>query len=193
MKRSLCIALAVCMLLFASGCSLSFDRTEKDNKPDETERVNLQDAPDGVVKVEDMLDLPDDEMIVALLMQLGEKRFGSLNEAQKVVYTAAALEMEILNGGLVQFLVNERVYSAAYVCEALQKIGAAEHLELLQDMLAQNKVDLNDLSAFTLTDLEAFSKLYEQYDFAAFDDAYGTLPSMPDYIRAYLQEHKADF
>ena len=132
-------------------------------------------------------------MIVALLTQLGETRFASLNEAQKVVYTAAALELEVLNGGMVQFLSNEGANAAPYVCEALEKIGATEHLALLRQALTQNGVDLTDLSDFITDDVEVFSKLYERYDFAAFDSVYTSLPSIPDYIRSYIQNHPEDF
>ena len=141
----------------------------------------------------EMLELPDDDMIVELLILLDEEDFDTWNEAQKVVYTSAAFEMEVLNGGVVQFLSNEAQFSAPYVCEALEKLGAEEHLNLLQQDLEQNKVDLNDLSAFITDDLEVFSKLYEQYDFESFDSEYVRLPSIPDYIRAYIQSNAENF
>ena len=172
MKKLLCVVTAICMILSLAGCSV------------------LRYA---LMEVEDMLKLPDDEMVVALLMQLGAEDFDSLNESQKVVYTAAALEMEVLNGGVVQFLSNEGKTAAPYVCQALEKIGANEHLTLLQQALEQNEVDLSDLSAFITDDLDAFSKLYERYDFDSFDSAYQDLPSIPDYIRTYIQNHAEDF
>ena len=137
-----------------------------------------------------MVKLPDDEMIVMLMMQLGGEDFENLNESQKLVYTAAALELEVLNGGMVQFLSNEAQFAAPYVCEALEKLGAEEHLTLLHQALEQNKVDLNDLSAFITDDVEAFSKLYDQYNFESFDSAYENLPSIPDLIRSYIHAHK---
>lgn len=172
MKKLLCVVTAICMVLSFAGCSL------------------LRYAS---MEVEDMLKLPDDEMISALLMQLGAEDFDSLNESQKVVYTTAALEMEVLNGGVVQFLSNEAQFAAPYVCEALEKLGAEEHLTLLQQAFEQNKVDINDLSAFITDDMEVFSKLYDLYDFESFDSEYENLPSMPDYIRAYMQNHAEDF
>lgn len=172
MKKLLCVVTAICMVLSFAGCSL------------------LRHAS---MEVEDMLKLPDDEIISTLLMQLGAEDFDNLNESQKVVYTAAALEMEVLNGGMVQFLSNEAKSAAPYVCQALEKLGAEEHLSILQQMLEQNKVDLNDLSAFVTDDLEVFSKLYDQYDFEAFDSAYEDLPSMPDLIRSYIQSHMDEF
>lgn len=172
MKKLLCIVTAICMVLSFAGCSLLHHAS---------------------MEVEDMLKLPDDEMIVALMMQLGGEDFENLNESQKVVYTAAALEMEVLNGGMVQFLSNEGRNAAYYVCEALEKIGATEHLELLQQELTENEVDLSDLSAFVTDDLEEFSKLYDRYDFDAFDSTYESLPSMAKLIRNYLQAHVGDF
>lgn len=163
---------AICILLSLAGCSLLRYTS---------------------MEVEDMLKLSNDEMISALVIQLGAEDFDSLNESQKVVYTAAALEMEVLNGGTVQFLSNEGQYSAPYVCEALEKLGADAHLALLQQALEENHVDLSDLSAFITDDVEAFSKLYEIYDFESFDSKFIDLPPIPDYIRTYIQNHLDDF
>ena len=164
MKKVFSIVTAICLILSIAGCSLL-----------------------GHVSME------VNEMIVALLMQLDSENFDGLNESQKVVYTAAALEMEVLNGGTVQFLANERWGAAPYVCEALEKIGATEHLALMEQALAENEVDLNDLSDFDTEDLMAFSKLYDRYHFDAFDGAYESLPSMPELIRNYIQAHIEDF
>lgn len=172
MKKLLCVVTAICLILSFVGCSL-------------LGHVSME--------VNEMIELPDDEMIVALLMQLDSENFDGLNKSQKVVYTAAALEMEVLNGGTVQFLANERWGAAPYVCEALEKLGAAEHLALMQQVLAENEVDLNDLSDFDTQDLVAFSKLYGQYNFDAFDSAYESLPSMPELIRSFIKAHMGDF
>ena len=172
MKKVFSIVTAICLILSIAGCSL-------------LGHVSME--------VNEMIELPDDEMIVALLMQLDSENFDGLNESQKVVYTAAALEMEVLNGGTVQFLANERWGAAPYVCEALEKIGATEHLALMEQALAENEVDLNDLSDFDTEDLVAFSKLYGQYNFDAFDSAYESLPSMPELIRSFIKAHMGDF
>ena len=172
MKKLLCVITAICMVLSFAGCSL------------------LRYA---FMEVEDMLKLPDDEMILALVMQLGSESFASLNESQKVVYAAAAFELEVLNGGVVQFLSNEGQFAAPYICEALEKIGAEDHLTLLQQALVENEVDLSDLSAFITDDLEVFSKLYDQYDFESFDSEYENLPPIPDLIRSYIYSHIKDF
>ena len=172
MKKRVLAVLCVCMAVFLMGCSL------------------LSVIP---MDTEDMLKLPDDELISRLLLQLGGTDFDELNESQKVVYTAAALEMEVLNGGMVQFLSNEANGAAPYICDALEKIGAADHLALLQADLEKNHVDLSDLSDFDTLDLEAFSKLYERYDFETFDGSYVELPSIPQYIRAYIQAHMGNF
>lgn len=172
MKKLFSIFIVVCLLLSMVGCSvMQF----------------------GSMKMEQIMELPDDEMIVALLMQLGTKPFEDLNDSEKVVYTAAALEMEVLNGGMVQFLANEAGKSAPYVLEALEKIGATDHLTLLQEVIEITGVDLTDLSDFVTDDLEAFSALYDRYDFSAFDNEYENLISMPVLIRTCIQTHFEDF
>lgn len=175
MKKLFALLLAASMVLALAGCAL------------------LPVLRYEFMEVDEMLKLPDDELIVALMMQLGDAEFATLTEAQKVVYTAAALELEVLNGGLVQFLSNEGSYAAPYVLEALEKIGATEHHALLQDVLSQNGVNLAELSGFVTDDLDAFSALYDRFDFDSFDSAYEDLPSMTDYIRTYIQAHADDF
>ena len=116
-----------------------------------------------------------------------------VNESQKVAYAAASLEMQVRNDGLVHFLSNECKGAAPYICVALETLGAAEHLALLQADLTKNKVDLTDLSVFDTSELDAFSKLNEFYDFSDLKGSYKSLPSLPQYIRAYMQAHLEDF
>lgn len=131
MKTLICFIASVCIALSLAGCSLW-----------QGAQLNM----------EDMLELSDDEMICELAIEFCEEEFDSLNESQKVIYTAAVFEMEVLNGGVVQFLSNEAYGSAPYICEALEKLGTQEHLTLLQQDLEQNKVNTNDLSAFVTED-----------------------------------------
>ncbi len=172
MKNFLCIIVSLFIILSFASCAFLHN-------------VSMETS--------DMLNLPDNEMIVSLLMSLGAEDFHNLNESQKVVYTAAAMELEVLNGGMVQFFCNEGDFSAPYVCDALEKIGANEHLALLQSVLADNNVDLSDLSVFITDDVEEFSRLYDRYNFDAFDSAYNNLPSIPEYIRVYINAHIEDF
>ena len=171
MRRLSCFLVFISLILSLAGCSLPGYAL-----PDTDRLVNLS----------------DEDLTVTLLIHLSVEDFDSLNEVQQVVYTAAALELEVLNGGLVQFLSNEGNHAAPYILDALAKIGATEHHKLLRTVLAANGVDLADLSAFITEDMEAFSKLYDRYDFEAFDTAYLDLPSMTDYIRSYIQSH-ADY
>lgn len=172
MNKLFSMLIVICLLLSMAGCSML-----------QYESMSM----------EKILDLPDDEMIVALLMQLGMKPFEYLSESEKVVYTAAAFEMEVLNGGTVQFLANEADSAAPYVLEALEKIGATEHLTLLKDQLDKTSVDLTNLSDFVTDDMEKFSALYDRYNFDPFDNEYENLTSMPKLIRSYVQTHFEDF
>ena len=172
MRKPFLAILCVCMALLLLGCSLT--------------RYSSMDA-------EEMLKLSDDNLVIGLVLQLGTKDFSELNESQKVVYAAASLEMQVRNDGLVHFLSNECKGAAPYICVALETLGAAEHLALLQADLTKNKVDLTDLSVFDTSELDAFSKLNELYDFSDLEGSYKSLPSLPQYIRAYMQAHLEDF
>ena len=172
MRKPFLAILCVCMALLLLGCSLT--------------RYSSMDS-------EEMLKLSNDNLVIGLVLQLGTKDFSELNESQKVVYAAASLEMQVRNDGLVHFLSNECKGAAPYICVALETLGAAEHLALLQADLTKNKVDLTDLSVFDTSELDAFSKLNEFYDFSDLEGSYKSLPSLPQYIRAYMQAHLEDF
>lgn len=92
MRTLICFVVSICIALSLAGCSLWQDT-----------QLNM----------EDMLELSNDEMICELAIELGKEEFDSLNESQKMIYTAAAFEMEVLNGGVVQFLSNEAYGSAS--------------------------------------------------------------------------------
>ena len=54
-------------------------------------------------------------------------------------------------------------------------------------------MNLIDLSAFVTDDLDAFSKLYDQYNFDSYENEYYNMSSIPDSIRAYIRSHVEDF
>lgn len=173
MRKSVFLVTVIILLMALTGCTL------------------LQYASIGTMKAEDLLRLSDEDLIVAVSLRFISDNFEQLNEVQKTVYTAAMLEMEVLNGGTVQFLSNEGAYCAPYVCQALENLGAEEHLQLLQETLEENNVDLNDLSDFITEDMEAFSALYDRYNFDSYDNAYTNLPSMTEYLRSYIQANSS--
>ncbi len=169
MKKTVFLLTVIFLLLALTGCTL------------------LQYASMGTMAAEELLRLSDEDLVVAVSLRFISDDFEQLNDIQKTVYTAAMLEMEVLNGGMVQFLSNEGAYCAPYVCQALENLGAEEHLQLLQEALEENNVDLNDLSDFITEDLEVFSALYDRYNFDSYDNAYISLPSMTEYLRTYIQ------
>jgi len=89
------------------------------------------------------------------------------------LYLAAILDMEIQNGGLLQYFANCGPESAARVSESLRAIGLESIAALYDAFLSDHQIDPNDLSAFSCETAEDFSALYRRYPEAdAFDDAY---------------------
>lgn len=121
----------------------------------------------------------------------------SLTEMETTVLVLALLNMEVLNGGLCQFFVNDGAY-AALVPAALLAVGAEDYAALLCDFVKKHNIHLDDLSAFELDiapgeeDFTPYIALTEKYPFADFDDAfyelYGTAP-LEGYIAGYIREH----
>lgn len=109
--------------------------------------------------------------------------------------------IEMQNGGLCQFFVNDRQF-APLVPEALKAVGAKGYATLLNSFVAQHKIDLQNLSQFDLTiesidaDFSAYTDATELYPFDDFDDAfydlYGSEP-LESYIVAYILKNVNSF
>ena len=133
--------------------------------------------------------LSGDALVTALAFTLSD--FEDLSPEQKTAYTAACLDLEIMNGGLCQFFAN-CPDCAAYVPEALDRLGAAEHKALYEQFLADNAIDPLD-SLFQTETVEEFSRLYDLYPWDDFDDAYCALTPMSELLEAYIQANPDAF
>ena len=67
---------------------------------------------------------------------------------QRVCTVLNCFDMEVMNGGLCQFFVNESRFYAPYVSECLEKIGADDVRYTFLNFATENNLDLNDLSSF---------------------------------------------
>lgn len=112
--------------------------------------------------------------------------------------------IEMQNGGLCQFFVNDGEY-ASLVPSALAAVGAEEYAALLCDFVEKHGIDLEDLSAFELDiesveeDFSPYIEVQQKYPFEDFDDAYyelyGTDPlegKIADYIREHIDAFAVD-
>lgn len=143
----------------------------------------------GCLLVADVTELSGDELVVALALTAED--FRDMSPAEKTAYTGACLELEIQNGGLCQFFANNPD-CAAYVPQALENLGATEHLALYTRFLADNGIDPLD-KRFLTEDMEEFSALYDLYPWDDFDLSYPELPPMPELLQRYVQTHADDF
>lgn len=133
--------------------------------------------------------LSGDELVVALAFPADD--FSSMSPERQAAYTAACLELEVMNGGLCQFFAN-CPDCVPYVPEALEAIGAAEHKALYEQFLADTGIDPLD-PVFQTEDMDAFSRLYELWPWEDFDDTYLSLTPIPELLEDYIQSNPDAF
>ena len=143
----------------------------------------------GCILNPDVKSLSGDDLVTALAFTLSD--FEDLSPEQKTAYTAACLDLEIMNGGLCQFFANYPDCTA-YISEALDRLGAAEHKALYEQFLAVNAIDPLD-PRFQTETIEEFSRLYDLYPWDDFDDAYCALTPMAELLEAYIQANPDAF
>jgi hypothetical protein len=75
-----------------------------------------------------------DSLVVAMEEALDQKSArlgdGGLSEAERAVLAVEALEREVNNGGYGQFFTNSSSEHAAFIVDALVKIGCSETVEI---------------------------------------------------------------
>lgn len=157
-KRLFIFAIVIIMISAASGC--------------------------GGRYLEDIEDLSDYDLVEEAYFGLGYD-FEALNDAQKVVYAIAELDMEVQCGGLCQFFYND-CEEVSYVSKSLAEIGAAGYQKLYDDFIDDNNIDISGLDEIEYEDL------YDMYPFDDFDDAYYELyerQPLETILAAYIREH----
>ena len=152
--------------------------------------------------LEELKALPDDALFDALTARTEAKvvkaggfidGVDSLTDAEKVFYVASYYEMEVNNGGLCQFFVNSSRMIAPMLLDCLRAIGADEHAKLLETFVADNEIDLNELSSFAVDSYEEYEKRCESYPFDDFDDKFYELDAITDLLTSYAREHISEF
>ena len=133
--------------------------------------------------------LSGDELVVALAFPVDD--FSSMSPERRVAYTAACLELEVMNGGLCQFFAN-CPDCVPYVPEALSAIGAEDHRKLYENFLSATGIDPLD-PVFHTEDMDEFSRLYELWPWEDFDDTYLSLTPIPELLEAYVQSNPNAF
>ena len=137
----------------------------------------------------DVSTLSGDELVVAQAFPADDVI--SMSPERQAAYTAACLELEVMNGGLCQFFAN-CPNCVPYVPEALSAIGAEDHRKLYEDFLSATGIDPLD-PVFQTEDMDAFSQLYELWPWEDFDDACLSLTPIPELLEAYVQSNPDAF
>ena len=147
----------------------------------------------GHISKDKLMTLDDDEfydeVMIHIFNTVSDVNDASINEEQKTLYVLVSLEMEVSNGGLVQFFSNSSGECAPYVSDALEKAGAVDIKALYEKVIDKYDIDVWDLSPFKTEDLDEFSALYEKYDFDFFDNACFMNGGLRKYIIDYVKDN----
>ena len=122
--------------------------------------------------------------------------FDALPESVRILYVVEIFNVEIMNGGLCQFFVNEGVELAPLVSAALRAVGFAKGAELYEAFLSENRISLFDMESFRIDDIEEYEDQTERYPFDDFDDEYYDLCEELDVEQLmldYANAHAEDF
>ena len=122
-----------------------------------------------------------------------QEGIAALNDKERIFYAVNYLEVEVNNGGLCQFFVNESRAVAPLVSEYLGMIGAFAQQKLYDDFIGKYHIDVTDLSSFDIESFEDFTAQYERYPFDEFDDAFYKMKPLQDYLTKFVRDNIEDF
>jgi len=108
-----------------------------------------------------------------------------LNEPQLFLYALTRFEAEVNNGGLCQFFVNSSSECAPYISRALAAVGADALKSLFDSFIAENGIDVTDLSSFNIDSIDDYEAQTQRFDFDGFDDRFYEDEQLHDQIIAY--------
>ncbi len=108
-----------------------------------------------------------------------------LEDNEKIFYVLYTFDIEFQNGGLCQFFVNSSRTYAPLVSDYLNIVGARDHQKIFDNFVITNNIDLNDLSMFIIDDLSEYQDKVKVYPFDEFDDLFGKLPELINYIENF--------
>lgn len=155
------------------------------------------------MNIEEMKKLSDDELYDVISTLTREEDIMQVNEyvsntegVKRIFYVVDYFNMEILNGGLCQFFVNESKDVAPYVMECLNMIGALQYEKLFREFTEKHKIDLNELTSFEIDEVEEYEEQMEKYPFEEFDDLYYELDEnepLEELLIKYVKLHLEEF
>lgn len=162
-------------------------------------KENIAEIDYNALSQDELLALTDENLLEAvnsiLYYDFDENDIDNINPQQKTVLTILSFDCEVQGGGLCSFFVNSSSAFAPFVTESLKNIGALKLERLYHNFIAQNHIDVNDLSSFKTDDIDDYEKQTERFDFDAFDDAFYKIyenENLTDLILPYIKENIAE-
>ena len=170
MKRICCLLLALFLLVSLAACSIH-----------------------PLMSNEKLLTLDDDDFFETMMFRCmnppnGIQAFSATHE-QKTYYTLMSFLLEVENGGLCQFFVNSSGECAPYVSDSLEEVGALALKKRYDDFIADNQLDVNDLSFFQTEGSRDYEALTKMFDFDSFDDVFYEDEDLRQIIIDYAREN----
>ena len=139
-----------------------------------------------------------DAVIDEIRNSSSEEDLEKIPEIRYYLITASIFEMEMQNGGLCQFLVNQGKFHGPMLKNALLAFGAEQHRGITEEFCMKNSIDLSNLQELLpeTTDpyqvMENYMQLVEKYPFADFDEAYFSLDGecpLEGILGAYIRKN----
>ena len=124
-----------------------------------------------------------------------DENFGDLPEMIRNLHVVAIFTMEIMNGGLCQFFVNNGEEYASLVSDALIAVGLDKVAAMYNAFLSDSGISMSDMESFEIDGIDEFEEQTERYPFDDFDDAFYELSESLDMEQAmldYANAHAAD-
>ena len=132
------------------------------------------------------------------LFGIWEKIGTPQNEKQKAVVAVINFDLEIQNGGLAQYLINEDDEYIANILDYLRIVGAEDQATLLETFMAENDIEFKSVETSSIEESIEFE---QSKPFDKFNDAYMEIftpdetwkPDFEGLIVSYIQENIEDF
>ena len=120
------------------------------------------------------------------------------NEKQKAVIAVINFDFEIQNGGLAQYIINEKDEYIANILDYLRTVGAQDQANLLETFMAENDIEFKSVETNSIEEHIEFeqSKPFDEFN-SEYMDIYKPAdvwqPGFEGLIVSYIQENIEDF
>lgn len=143
-----------------------------------------------------------DAVINEIRNAASEEDLEKIPEIRFYLIAAGIFDMEMQNGGLGQFLVNQGKIHGRLLEDALSVFGAEEHRRIIAAFCGENGIDLKNLQEIIpetkdpYSVMENYMRLIRKYPFADFDRSYFELDAkcpLEGILGAYIRNHLTVF